>query len=194
MSFSFMVPPQSKKSIDKIAEKYLSLTHPEVLIKAQPLNVERLLTVSLGKTHDVAVHIVPNLRTNVEAETELWQREILIPEETLRKINAGDGRARFTGCHEAMHVILHATHVQYVSAARAEFIPAYRDPEWQADYGAAAFLMPRTTFIPFCNERVLRGMNLTEIVEDIRDTYQVSATAAGIRFDTLIGRSKLKTP
>lgn len=53
----------------------------------------------------------------------------------------GDGRSRFTACHEFGHYILH--HDLPFSMARADFQPVYRDAEWQADTFAGFLMMPQ---------------------------------------------------
>ncbi len=51
----------------------------------------------------------------------------------------GEPRHRFTLCHELGHFILHTP--ERVSFARGE-IPAYRDPEWQANTFAGELMAP----------------------------------------------------
>ncbi len=52
----------------------------------------------------------------------------------------GDGRARFTACHELAHYVLHRRLA--LPRMRDDSIPIYQDSEWQADVFAASLLMP----------------------------------------------------
>jgi len=56
----------------------------------------------------------------------------------------GNGRDRFTACHEMGHYFLHRSTLNRAPAVKQ--IPIYRDPEWQANAFAAAVLMPRQHF------------------------------------------------
>lgn len=51
----------------------------------------------------------------------------------------GEGRARFTACHELAHFIMHREVV--MARTRTEEEPVYRDAEWQADSFAGSLLM-----------------------------------------------------
>jgi len=201
LNYRYTVSPQSKDSIDSIAENYLHSEHPEVLQKARALDVEKFLDVSLVKTHDITIEIVESIDENTEAITSLLEKKIQVPVRTYEKIRKGDRRARFTVCHEGMHVILHIPQVLTIlvgllRAARASSLgigaitsnipgKAFLDPEWQANYGASALLMPRRTFIPFCEERIQDGIPYHYIIQDIMDVYQVSLAAAEKRFKNL---------
>lgn len=61
----------------------------------------------------------------------------------------GDGRSRFTACHEFGHYVLH--HDLPFSMARADSHPVYRDAEWQADTFAGHLMMPRDHARGFSN-------------------------------------------
>lgn len=74
---------------------------------------------------------------------------------------SGDGRARFTACHELAHYLLHR-HVAMPRIRGDE--PVYQDAEWQADVFAAALLMPERHALRFnsANEAAAEcGMSLT---------------------------------
>lgn len=75
-------------------------------------------------------------------------------------------RDRFTIAHELGHLILHGPEsIVFHRKENMESIKAYENPEWQANVFAAALLMPPDNVI-----------NMT--VEEIRQTYKVSKTAA----------------
>jgi transcriptional regulator with XRE-family HTH domain len=54
----------------------------------------------------------------------------------------GDGRARFTACHEFGHFVMH--HEVGLARFRKDSDPIYCDAEWQADRFAGSLMMPRT--------------------------------------------------
>jgi hypothetical protein len=54
----------------------------------------------------------------------------------------GDGRARFTACHEFGRFVMH--HEVFFARFREDSDPIYCDAEWQADRFAGFLMMPRT--------------------------------------------------
>jgi Zn-dependent peptidase ImmA (M78 family) len=53
----------------------------------------------------------------------------------------GQGRARFTVCHEFGHFLLHRAIT--MARSRQDHHPVYRDSEWQADFFAGCLLMSK---------------------------------------------------
>lgn len=78
----------------------------------------------------------------------------------------GNPRDRFTLCHELGHFLLHTP--DRVSFARGE-VPAYMNPEWQANVFAGEIMAPYT---------LVAGMSPKEIA----DKCGMSLTAATIQF------------
>lgn len=66
----------------------------------------------------------------------------------------GNPRDRFTLCHELGHYLLHQP--ESISYARGE-IPAYRNPEWQANTFAAELMAPMN---------MVKDMTIEEIMEE----------------------------
>jgi hypothetical protein len=94
------------------------------------------------------------------------------------------GRARFTVAHEIGHVIMHAPWLRAVLQdgknvlkLNRSSIPAYLDPECQANAFASALLMPTTLVASVLD----RGGNWT----DIHDLFHVSPEAARYRVTNL---------
>lgn len=54
----------------------------------------------------------------------------------------GNPHHRFTIAHEIGHYFLHGRAVAFARCSDSTYIPAYKDPEWQANSFAAALLMP----------------------------------------------------
>ena len=139
------VRPTSRKKLDRWADRFLT-EHYSTVLEDRPLDVEHLVDVHLARHHRVYI-VVEDLPHGVEGITELPDR-LILPSKVHDKLRE-DGRARFTGVHEAVHAMIHLPHLaaRYVSRAqqrlhRREELPPYLDPEWQANYGAAALLMP----------------------------------------------------
>lgn len=70
------------------------------------------------------------------------RNEIQIREDVYERAVNGDGRDRMTMAHELGHLLYHEK--QNVSYARMKNndIPAFRDPEWQADAFGGELLIP----------------------------------------------------
>lgn len=79
-----------------------------------------------------------------------------------------NGRDRFTVAHEVGHYFLHQD--GYLFARTTQEVPAYRNPEWQANTFASALLIPRaqTKFMS---------------IEEIKDKCKVSYQAAEIAYN-----------
>ncbi len=85
----------------------------------------------------------------------------------------GNGRDRFTAAHELGHFFMHDP--ASISLARIHNnskLPAYRNPEWQANEFAGALLMPAYGIV---------GLS----VEDIAVNCGVSRAAARVRLNNL---------
>lgn len=80
----------------------------------------------------------------------------------------GNPRHRFTLCHELGHYLLHQP--QYISYARGN-VPAYCQPEWQANTFAAELMAPY---------HLVKNMTADEIAHNCG----MSKTAANIQYRT----------
>lgn len=78
--------------------------------------------------------------SGAEATTSLSHRHMRISNTTYTQARLVGGRASFTLAHEVGHLLLHCG--QSVELARGQAMPAYRNPEWQADQFASGFLVP----------------------------------------------------
>lgn len=80
---------------------------------------------------------------------------------------AGNPRDRFTLAHELGHFFLHR--YQTYQFARSEVdIPAYRDPEWQANTFASEFLMPHDK---------IQGMSVEDVMKQCGTSRQAAEIA-----------------
>ncbi|WP_441279828.1 ImmA/IrrE family metallo-endopeptidase [Bradyrhizobium sp. 63_E2_N1_3] len=84
----------------------------------------------------------------------------------------GQPRHRFTVAHEAGHAMMHVGTLNRMPASVGK-VPAFRDPEWQANRFAAALLMPRH-LVRQCTS-----------VAEIMQRFGVSRECAEFRIKTL---------
>uniref|UniRef100_E6VH73 IrrE N-terminal-like domain-containing protein n=1 Tax=Rhodopseudomonas palustris (strain DX-1) TaxID=652103 RepID=E6VH73_RHOPX len=96
----------------------------------------------------------------------------MIREDVYDAAVADNPRHRFTVAHEAGHALMHVGTLNRMPASDGK-VPAYRDPEWQANRFAAALLMPRQ-LVKKCRS-----------VEEIMQRFGVSREAAELRIKTL---------
>ncbi len=71
----------------------------------------------------------------------------------------GNPRDRFTLCHELGHYLLHQPGC--VSYARGK-VPAYQDPEWQANTFAAELMAPRDLVANMSIERIMKECGMSK--------------------------------
>lgn len=79
-----------------------------------------------------------------------------------------DPRHRFTIAHELGHYFLHDESTKFSRCPRNATIPSYRDPEWQANVFASAFLMSR---------EVIKGLSVSEIAASCKTSLQSAEIA-----------------
>ncbi|WP_290457642.1 ImmA/IrrE family metallo-endopeptidase [Faecalibaculum rodentium] len=107
-----------------------------------------------------------------EAEAYPDERIIYIRSDVYDKAYEGDPRSLFTIAHEIAHLLLHKKqNIKLVANGFARStgkIPAYKDPEWQANAFAAELLAPADLLV---------GMTVEEVVEK----FGVSMTCANIQ-------------
>lgn len=89
-----------------------------------------------------------------------------IDEEVYLKAYNGDGRHRFTLAHEIGHYFT-CDEITYARSSR-DNIPAYCDPEWQANTFAAELLMPSDK---------IKNMSVEEIVSKCKVSKQAAKIA-----------------
>lgn len=176
-----VVRPESRHSIDRWADAFLGQHYPHLLERPGLLPVDHLIDVILPRHYGVDSGI-DTLPPGVEGVTEPPNR-ITIRDSAYDGIIAGNPRDRFTGAHEATHAVRHLHQINQrfestggVRLHRRSEVPVYADPEWQANRGAAALLMPA---------RVIARMTLAGKVAapDVARLFGVSMQAAEYRLD-----------
>lgn len=78
----------------------------------------------------------------MDGYSEIENYGICLSNSVYEALAEGDPNARFTAAHELGHLFMHAKRTT-AYARRVEY-HRHIDPEWQADYFADAFLMPRS--------------------------------------------------
>ena len=184
-----MVLPRSRSDIERRTEMFLREVDPDHLKLPKKLDVMSIFEVDLMDL-GIFVEIVPELNGNREACLVPDDRKILIPEQIHKAAMAENPRARFTVAHEIYHAIDHFKQFTKFNLARERYVnrrefKVYMDPEWQANWGGAALLMPRKTIIPFYNGLKRRGLSIGEIINEIQKVYVVSCIAARKRLEKL---------
>lgn len=110
-----------------------------------------------------------------EAFTDMSSGIIYIKESVMEQAcRRSYRRGAFTLIHELGHYLLHylQNDVKLARVSNDEYVPPYRDPEWQADAFASEFLMPYD-----------ECLNLD--IECIRKIYHVSRSAAEVRYNKI---------
>ncbi len=156
--------PTSRVKLRAMAKKLRVLTKtPE----DEPFPVVPFLEIVL-KAWDYEMDIVPDedMKTTY-AETIPSLKIFRIRESVYNNAIEGSPRDRFTIAHEIGHLFLHDD-VSVSFARNEKSIPAYKDPEWQANTFAAELLVPYSQ---------IKGM----AVEEISKKYIVSKKVAQIQ-------------
>ena len=179
-----VVPGKRWSEIDHIAKKgvltlfgdYQNLVQPQAMYYLFQNGTLEKLGFGYG---------IETLPVGEEGKYDPGSNEIVLSEETYFALEQGWGRAKFTLAHEIGHAVLHGRYLQKALAGRASTpqykrsqIPAYADPECQANRFASAFLMPE----PFFWHCMQKGMSVGELAE----CFGVSLTAAQIRYQALL--------
>jgi hypothetical protein len=180
------VKPLSAIEIERIAHNKLGQLFPDSLRTPQAIDV--LETWELLKDLDGFDIRVVDLPDGIEGRT--WpDRRVELSTRTYIGLCQGEHRPRFTTIHECWHAWQHSKQIRQMIEStnclvlnRRSEIPAYLNPEWQANSLAAAFLMPAAAILVL---RRTHKLTVSLLVE----TFNVSPKAASVRLEVL---TKLK--
>jgi len=189
-----VVSGMSKEGIERAALRFLQKYNPESLASPSPVPIADIIEFDMPNEHLNLVVRVGTLPPPLEAITDSITRpgmiDLVLDILTYEALRDGNCRARFTAAHEAGHIELHAHQMpdafhtgMYQAFARRSDLPAYRDPEWQANYFAACVLM---------NREVMKAIVAKHgrSAEAVSDLLQVSLPAASRRLMYLFGAVK----
>lgn len=146
------VPPKSYAEIEEVARIVLHDAFGHIQNAVQPqayatfFDTGGLSGLGLG-------YGLEDLPFGEEAKYDPGTNCILLAPCTYELLYADQPRARFTFAHELGHAVLHGAYLQEALAGRVPHrmykrstIPAFVDPEWQANAFAASFMMPASAF------------------------------------------------
>lgn len=187
MSADLRVPVVRGRSwyeIGKSAESLIRKTYSELLEKPGPFPLADFIEFKMRGVIQFEYEI-SELPDGIEAAMEPQNRRLIFSPDTYESLLNDVPRARFTAAHEIGHAWLHSSELQHrildggnLLKLQRGAIPAYRDPECQANAFASAFLMP-TRHI----EEIVKTP-LRQTVRIMR-AFNVSAEAAGYRITGL---------
>ncbi len=184
----FSVPPKSKRDLERIATEILRDFQPSILDAPEALNASKLIDTYLSSRTDWALDVRPELASDVEGYCDPKKKLVVISEETYSKVLGQEGRARYTVCHEFAHVELHGSvmrnrmitmspSLDKLFRVERSKLKSFVDPEWQADYLAAALLMPFSSMKKIIQE----SDGSTSLLNLVMSKFLVSRAAAEIR-------------
>lgn len=169
------VGPMTWKNVGKEADRFISLFYPNLLLKPGPFPVLKFLEFQLHKlgwSWEIA-----DLKHGCEAEVDFEYRVLRLSEQTYLDLHVGKQRARFTVMHEVGHIWLHSKHFEKILrkerpnvVMQRKKIPAYKDPECQANAFGSCALMPSRHVISM----LAQGKGATEL----HTVFDVSTEAA----------------
>jgi hypothetical protein len=169
------VPGMPWKSIDVIVTRFIDNFYPELLNNPGEFPVQEFLELKLSKIgYDYEIAELPHGK---EAETDFQEKVIRISVSTYEALCRNEGRARFTVMHEIGHAILHDKYFRGIIRKERpniilnrKKIPAYKDPECQANVFASSALMPTKFIKGMC----LRGTDEYEIAAMFAVSYSTA--------------------
>jgi Zn-dependent peptidase ImmA (M78 family) len=130
----------------------------------------------------VLPQIVPNLVFDVQAADFMGDRmgavdplsgAFFVRIDCYEGAFANNPRDRFTIAHEVGHALMHVGTLNRTSDRQADKLPAYLDPEWQANFFAGALLMSQHLVVA-CTS-----------LEEIMHKFGVSRECAAVRAKVL---------
>jgi hypothetical protein len=177
------VEPRSYSNIDTTANNLIKELCPYIQL-GDPVPIVDLVEFDLRKRLNYALDVRPVADFNdssVEAAAIFKEdgKFFIIPEKLLENANNGNSRDRFTLAHEAGHFVLeHNIGLPVYGSLRENrnSIEAFRNPDWQADCFAGAFLMPGFLLMKL-RQKLQKRLDITDVVK----YFRVSESAANIR-------------
>ena len=159
--------PTSRIKLRAYAKKIRELTKtPE----DEPFPVVPFLEIVLG-AWNYEMDIVPDEDTKTTyAETIPSLKIFRIRESVYDNAIEGSPRDRFTIAHEIGHLFLHDD-VSVSFARNEKSIPAYKDPEWQANTFAAELLVPLSHIRGLTIEEIAKKYSVSKKVAQIQASY-----------------------
>ena len=166
--FLMEAPPMSRAKIEDLCwalRQILELTDPYLPI---------VYLLEFGGLDAIGSHYYFHVADKAEmgnrhGAVDPINRILMLREDVYFGAVGGKGRDRFTAAHEFGHAVLHTATLNRAPAG-VDSLPAYRDPEWQANEFAGAFLMPR--------RMMMHMRSLKEVTDEFGVTFEAASTRA----------------
>lgn len=159
--------PTSRIKLRALARKTRSLADAA---EDQPFPVVKFLE-KVMLWLDYEMDIVPDSEMEENyAETIPSLRIFRIRESVYENAIRGYHRDRFTIAHEIAHLLFHDD-ITVTYARNEKTIPAYMDPEWQANTFAAELLVPHTQISEMSAEEISKKYGVSKKVAQIQASY-----------------------
>jgi hypothetical protein len=186
------VPPHSRRAIESFALAFVKKWAPGRLETPGAFPVYDVFE-SFSDKHPDIITGVDNLPDGVEGMC--WPNgRVLLSESTYQRLVTNEGRARFTTIHELCHALYHCRYLKQALIEtggrpplyRRSTVPAFRDPEWQANVFASTVLMPADAVVKLAEQT-----NPFFLPYAMQSTFGVSSKAAEIQISLLRERGLL---
>lgn len=149
----YVAEPKSRQQIRKIADLIRKIQYAE----------NELYFPILDFMEKTLPRIIPSFSFRVGSMQKMGEcqgltipgkNEIWIREDVYMQATNGEGRARLTVAHELYHYLEHSGSTVAFARTSGIEVPAYKDPEWQADAFGGELLIPHD---------LIRGMSAQEV-------------------------------
>ena len=176
------VPPMRSIEVDEVARRTLLQLFGDSQNVRQPYAFANMFDRG-GLARLGFGYGVEDLPVGEEGKFEPQKNEIVLSVATYEALLCDERRAKFTFCHELGHAVMHGPFLRSALSARSPqktykrtSIPAYLDPEWQADRFAGTFLMP-TALVRKC---LRDGMSAQKIAQYFGTSLRASEVRIAI--------------
>jgi hypothetical protein len=184
----------SYAKIEAVSGSILARHSPRTMTGEQPFDVMKYIDGPLEEEYKVDFS-VQDLGPAVEGKLE--NRTLVLNTPVYEGLIQGRPRHRFTGAHEVGHAVLHAGQLAAmqdsakgaIALFRPNDIPAYENPEWQANAFASSILMPASGVQAIISRNAWIGIPYAAMAIALR--FRVSNEAAEIRIKNLLERKML---
>lgn len=161
MSSILVAPPLSRQTIEKYAEYVRKQIGIDSYLCLPVVKVAELIVPQFDKTFEFDVVE----RYELQGEYATYspnENKMRVREDVYLDACNGDARHRFTIAHELGHYFIHDDMSTFSRCSTNEVIPAFKNPEWQANVFASAILMP---------PKLIRGMTADEVARKCKTSF-----------------------
>lgn len=161
----YKATPTSREELSNMANRLRSILGLNKTLYIPIVELLEFIFPQIDKNFDYEIVEQDKLPKGTYALTYPDDGKILIRSDVYEEACSGKARARFTIAHELCHYLIHES--ANISFARTvEEIPAFMNPEWQANVFAAEFLIPKD---------LIKGMTIDEVVKSCGVSYQCAS-------------------